>query len=180
MGVYYHKLWAKMAQMGVRPVDLIKTYGFSPATVNKLKYNEYVSLEVLDRLCTILQCDYGELLSNEPQPDDIEANLRKIVLTGEASQIMRNILKYHMTAHSLNISQVAAITGVSLNTLKKYLSGGDISSSTHLKLLKLGKSYISAIGHALNEASDQLPRQRIYCNRCGTPKGRCFGSHSQW
>ncbi|WP_420539115.1 helix-turn-helix domain-containing protein [Paenibacillus polymyxa] len=44
--------------------DLLKMTGISSATMAKLNTNEYVSLEVIDKLCTALGCQPGDLLEH--------------------------------------------------------------------------------------------------------------------
>ena len=40
--------------------------GLSSATRAKINKNEYVSMEVLDRICNILNCQPGDLLEHIP------------------------------------------------------------------------------------------------------------------
>ncbi|WP_245732647.1 helix-turn-helix domain-containing protein [Propionispora vibrioides] len=42
--------------------DVIQLTGISKATMAKLNTNEYVSLEVIDKLCAALNCQPGDLL----------------------------------------------------------------------------------------------------------------------
>lgn len=42
--------------------DVIQLTGISKATMAKLNTNEYVSLEVIDKLCAALSCQPGDLL----------------------------------------------------------------------------------------------------------------------
>ncbi|MBU5351105.1 helix-turn-helix domain-containing protein [Paenibacillus silvae] len=44
--------------------DLLKMTGISSATMAKLNTNEYVSLEVIDKLCTALGGQPGDLLEH--------------------------------------------------------------------------------------------------------------------
>jgi DNA-binding Xre family transcriptional regulator len=43
-------------------VSVRKTTGISPATFTKLKKNETVSLEVLMKICKVLDCDFGDIM----------------------------------------------------------------------------------------------------------------------
>ncbi|GAS80372.1 helix-turn-helix domain-containing protein [Paenibacillus amylolyticus] len=49
----------------IKKQDLLKMTGISSATMAKLNTNEYVSLEVIDKLCTALGCQPGDLLEHE-------------------------------------------------------------------------------------------------------------------
>jgi putative transcriptional regulator len=46
----------------IKKTVLIKLAGISGATMAKLNTNDYVSLEVIDKLCRVLQCQPGDLL----------------------------------------------------------------------------------------------------------------------
>lgn len=48
----------------IKKQDLLKITGISSATMAKLNTNEYVSLEVIDKLCTALGCQPGNLLEH--------------------------------------------------------------------------------------------------------------------
>ncbi|APO45338.1 transcriptional regulator [Paenibacillus xylanexedens] len=54
----------------IKKQDLLKMTGISSATMAKLNTNEYVSLEVIDKLCTALGCQPGDLLEHivDPKP----------------------------------------------------------------------------------------------------------------
>jgi DNA-binding Xre family transcriptional regulator len=47
---------------GIKKKDIIEMTGISGATMAKLGTNEYVSLEVIDKLCAVLKCQPGDLL----------------------------------------------------------------------------------------------------------------------
>lgn len=48
----------------IKKQDLLKMTGISSATMAKLNTNEYVSLEVIDKLCEALGCQPGDLLEH--------------------------------------------------------------------------------------------------------------------
>jgi len=52
----------------IKKQDLLKITGISSATMAKLNTNEYVSLEVIDKLCTALECQPGDLLEHRAYP----------------------------------------------------------------------------------------------------------------
>ncbi|WP_315372177.1 helix-turn-helix transcriptional regulator [Paenibacillus xylanexedens] len=52
----------------IKKQDLLKMTGISSATMAKLNTNEYVSLEVIDKLCTALGCQPGNLLEHIADP----------------------------------------------------------------------------------------------------------------
>jgi len=50
----------------IKKHELIKITGISSATMAKLNTNEYVSLEIIDKLCSALNCQPGDLLEHIP------------------------------------------------------------------------------------------------------------------
>ena len=58
--VSYDKLWHLLLDKGLNKGDLCKETGISSSTMAKLGKNEIVSLEVLEKICKTLQCDWGD------------------------------------------------------------------------------------------------------------------------
>ena len=54
--VSYKPLWYTLLSHDLKKTDLIKRGLVSSATMAKMGKNEYVALEVLDRICTDLGC----------------------------------------------------------------------------------------------------------------------------
>jgi len=50
----------------IKKQDIMKQVKISGGTMAKLNTNDYVSLEIIDRLCTILNCQPGDLLERIP------------------------------------------------------------------------------------------------------------------
>ena len=59
--IIYEKLWEKMKEEKVSQYRLHKE-GLSNSTLTRLKRNEVVSTETIDRLCRILKCNVGEIM----------------------------------------------------------------------------------------------------------------------
>ena len=47
---------------GLKKTDLRKITGISPNTLTKLSNNEFVSMEVLVKICRALNCDFGDIV----------------------------------------------------------------------------------------------------------------------
>lgn len=62
MGVSYCKLFKLMIDRKMKKKDLMSAAGISPSSMAKLGRDEYVSLEVLDKICTALQVNIGEVM----------------------------------------------------------------------------------------------------------------------
>lgn len=62
MGISYKKLWIKIAEKEMKKTDLKEYAGISSNTLAKMGKNEYVSLEILERVCRRLNCDIGDIV----------------------------------------------------------------------------------------------------------------------
>lgn len=62
MDVSYKKLWKLIIDKDLTNVEVRKAAGISPATFTKLKKNETVSLDVLLKICKLLDCDIGDIM----------------------------------------------------------------------------------------------------------------------
>ncbi|WP_308588772.1 helix-turn-helix transcriptional regulator [uncultured Oscillibacter sp.] len=62
MSVEYKKLWILLIEKGMTKPQLRKEANLSPATLTKLNKNEYVSMEILVRICKTLQCNIGDIV----------------------------------------------------------------------------------------------------------------------
>lgn len=62
MQVCYNKLFKLLIDKGMKKSDLRKMTGISPNTLTKLSNNEFVSMEVLVKICCVLECDFGDIV----------------------------------------------------------------------------------------------------------------------
>jgi len=62
MGVSYKKLFKLLIDRNMKKKDLQQIAGLSPASVSKLGKDEYVSMEVLVKICGALQVDVGDIM----------------------------------------------------------------------------------------------------------------------
>ncbi len=61
--ISFKPLWVTLAERGMKKSDLYAVT--STATVSRMGKNEYVSLEVIDRICTFLNCDVSAVIKRE-------------------------------------------------------------------------------------------------------------------
>ena len=66
--ITYYKLYDKLNRAGKKQTDLKEI--LSPATINKLRKNETVTTDTLNKLCIFLNCQPGDLIEFEPDGDD--------------------------------------------------------------------------------------------------------------
>ncbi|EPY11187.1 XRE family transcriptional regulator [Paenibacillus sp. E194] len=65
--ISYKPLQKLLIDREIKKQDLLKMTGISSATMAKLNTNEYVSLEVIDKICSALNCQPGDLLEHIPE-----------------------------------------------------------------------------------------------------------------
>ena len=70
MDVCYNKLFKLLIDKGMKKADLRKATGISPNTMTKLSNNEFVSMEVLVKICRTLNCDLGDIVEVVSSPDN--------------------------------------------------------------------------------------------------------------
>lgn len=62
MGVSYNKLFKLLIDKNMKKTELIKLADISSSTLAKLSKNENVSMDVILRLCNVLQCNIGDIV----------------------------------------------------------------------------------------------------------------------
>lgn len=60
--VDYSPLWRTMEQRGITTYTLITKYNFNPRTINNLKHNKGITVDTLEKLCTVLNCTPNDVL----------------------------------------------------------------------------------------------------------------------
>lgn len=62
MTVTYKKLWKLLIDREMSKTELRELSGVGASTFSKMNKNEYVSLEVLVKLCIALNCELGDIV----------------------------------------------------------------------------------------------------------------------
>ena len=62
MAMCYKKLWKLLIDKNLNKSDLRERTGLSTSTIAKLGRDEYVSMEVVSKICATLQCDVGDIM----------------------------------------------------------------------------------------------------------------------
>lgn len=68
MEVCYNNLFKMLIDKGLRKTEFAKEVGISANTLAKLSRNEFVSLEVLVRICRKMNCSLGDIVQIMPEP----------------------------------------------------------------------------------------------------------------
>ena len=66
MAVSYNKLWKLLVDKKMSKADLRKAADIAPNTMTKLRRDEPVTLAVLGKICNVLECDYGDIMTYVP------------------------------------------------------------------------------------------------------------------
>ena len=61
MAANYNKLWKILIDRKMKKTDLLELAGVSTTTLAKLSKDEYVSMEILYRICKSLNCNIGDI-----------------------------------------------------------------------------------------------------------------------
>ena len=71
MAISYNKLWKKLIDKKMSAADLRKMADIAPNTMTRMKKDQEVTIQVLERICKILETDFGEIIEYIPD-DDID------------------------------------------------------------------------------------------------------------
>ena len=61
MGVTYKLLWKLLIDKDIKKTKMGEAIGISTSTLSKLNKDEYVSLDVLVRICNYLKCQISDI-----------------------------------------------------------------------------------------------------------------------
>lgn len=62
MAISYNKLWKLLVDRKMSKADLRKAAGVAPNTMTRLRRDEEVTLAVLNKICTTLEVDIGDVM----------------------------------------------------------------------------------------------------------------------
>ena len=66
MAISYNKLWKLLVDRKMSKADLRKAAGIAPNTMTRLRRDEEVTLTVLNKICTTLNVDIGDVMEFVP------------------------------------------------------------------------------------------------------------------
>lgn len=69
MAICYDRLFRLMIQKKLSNTQLREMAGFSANIITRLKRNEYVSVESIERICRVLDCGVDDILEFTPEED---------------------------------------------------------------------------------------------------------------
>lgn len=62
MGVSYKSLWKLLIDRDMTKGKLSSEAGIATSTISRMSRNEYVSLEVLEKICIALDCELADII----------------------------------------------------------------------------------------------------------------------
>ena len=68
--ISYKPLQHTLIDKGVKKMELVKMVKMSSSTLAKLNNDEYVALEVLERICLALDCRIEQVVEIKKDPED--------------------------------------------------------------------------------------------------------------
>jgi DNA-binding Xre family transcriptional regulator len=60
--IKYDKLFALLESQGKSATYWLRQNGVHPATVNKIRKNERINTDTIDRICALLDCQPGDIM----------------------------------------------------------------------------------------------------------------------
>lgn len=67
MAVSYNKLWKLLIDKKMSKAEMRRAAGISPNTLTKLNRDEEVTMTIINKICTALQVDVGEVMEFLPE-----------------------------------------------------------------------------------------------------------------
>lgn len=68
--ISYKPLLHTLLDRDIKKMELVKMVGMSSSTLSKLNNDEYVALEVIERICMTLNCRIEEVIEIKKGPGD--------------------------------------------------------------------------------------------------------------
>jgi DNA-binding Xre family transcriptional regulator len=62
MAVNYNRLWKLLIDMNIKKSELREKAGIGTTTLAKLGKNEHVSMDVVEKICAVLNCQASDIM----------------------------------------------------------------------------------------------------------------------
>lgn len=73
MAISYNRLWKLLVDKKMSKSDLRKAVAMSPQTLTKMRRDEPITLTTLERICRVLNTDFGDIVEYIPDKE-VEKN----------------------------------------------------------------------------------------------------------
>ncbi|MBE6941111.1 MAG: helix-turn-helix transcriptional regulator [Ruminococcaceae bacterium] len=64
--IKFDRLWKTMDKKGISQYDLYTHHNVNRSQINRLRHNQNVEVNTIDRLCNILQCNVEDIMEHIP------------------------------------------------------------------------------------------------------------------
>ena len=75
--IKYDRFWVTMKKRGISQYDLYEHYEITRSLLDRLRKNKNIEIFTLDRLCSILHCDIGDIVEHVPDSDETDENMEE-------------------------------------------------------------------------------------------------------
>lgn len=62
--ILFDKLWQTMQERGITQYDIYTKYNMNRAQLHRLRHNQNIETNTLDRLCNILDCNIEDIMTH--------------------------------------------------------------------------------------------------------------------
>ena len=62
--ILFDKLWQTMQECGITQYDLYTKYNMNRAQLHRLRHNQNIESNTIDRLCNILDCNVEDIMTH--------------------------------------------------------------------------------------------------------------------
>ena len=76
MAVTYKKLFHLLIDKGMTNAELMEKAGFSANIITRIKRDNYISLDSIEKICKVLQCGVDDILEFTPDETEQENHVR--------------------------------------------------------------------------------------------------------
>ena len=76
MSVSYKKLLHLLIERGIQPSEIAEMSGFSANIMTRIKRNQYISLESVEKLCLALNCTFDEIIEFRKEIEDSDEEIQ--------------------------------------------------------------------------------------------------------
>lgn len=76
MSVSYKKLLHLLIERGIQPSEIAEMAGFSANIMTRIKRNQYISLESVEKLCYALNCTVDEIIEFRKEIEDSDEEIQ--------------------------------------------------------------------------------------------------------
>ena len=73
MSVSYNKLWKMLIDQKMSHIELQRAAEVAPNTMTKIRRDQPVNLAILDRICRVLGCDFGDIVEHLDESETADA-----------------------------------------------------------------------------------------------------------